>query len=73
MEFDLKLLNVLAGVIFGFAPFLAGMLKNRLDFAFAGLMACTISSRIGGIVAAVLVSLISVILIWYYKPKTNVP
>ncbi len=60
MEYEAKLINVVAGVIFGIAPFIAGMLRDRMDLAFVGLILCAILGKIGGIYLSILCSLIAV-------------
>lgn len=59
MEYEAKLINVVAGVIFGIAPFIVGMLKNRLDLAFVALIVCAILGRIGGIYISIIGSLVA--------------
>jgi hypothetical protein len=67
MQYEAKLFNVVAGVIFGAAPFIVGMFRNRMELAFAALILCAVLGRMGGLYLSVPGSLITLVAIFLAK------
>jgi hypothetical protein len=48
MQYEVKLAQVIGGVVVGAVPFIVGALRDRVGYGLAGMFACVLSTKLAG-------------------------